>query len=85
MDFNTLLYILEQTAQEKQLTILYVSLFALVMGMLVLDSLVMNKWTKKNDSKSGLKGIRPVNLLLFIILIIVIVALILLIVTKYGQ
>jgi len=74
MTLNSLFYILEQTAQEKQLTILYVSLFAIVMGLLVIDSLAMNKW-----------GTKKVKVLLFVILTIVLVALILLVVTKYGR
>ncbi|MBQ8468295.1 MAG: hypothetical protein IJ542_00895 [Clostridia bacterium] len=74
MNFNSMLYLLEQTAQEKQLTILYVSLFVLVIGMLVLDSLAMNKW-----------GSKKVKILLFVILAVVLVALILLVVTKFAR
>ena len=74
MNFNSMIYLLEQTAQEKQLTILYVSLFVLVIGMLVLDSLAMNKW-----------GSKKVKILLFVILAVVLVALILLVVTKFAR
>ncbi len=47
MNLLTALYILEQTTQEKNLTILYVTLFVIAMGMLVLDTLANKKWTPK--------------------------------------
>lgn len=66
---NTLskIFLLAQTAQERTLTILYVSLFVLAMGLLVLDSIVMKKWTPK-----AIKG------LLFVILLISLAAIIIL-------
>ena len=67
-------FLLEQTQQEKQLTILYVSLFVVVMGMLVIDALAMQKWTPK-----------PIHILLMVILAIALVALILLISTSYAK
>ena len=74
MNFATIMYLLEQTAEEKRLTVLYVSLFVVAIGMLVLDSLAMKKWTP-----SGVK------VLLFIILIVAFVAMILLISSSYGK
>lgn len=67
MNNFTQIFLLAQTAQERTLTILYVSLFVLAMGLLVLDSLVMKKWTPKS-----IKG------LLFVILLISLVAVIML-------
>ncbi len=67
MNYLNHVFVLAQTAQERTLTILYVSLFVLAMGLLVLDTLVMKKWTPK-----AIKG------LLFIILIISFIAVILL-------
>lgn len=66
--------LLEQTAQEKKLTILYVALFILAIGMLVIDSITMNKY--------GTKGSK---ILLFLILIVAIIALLLLIFTNYNK
>lgn len=40
-------FLLEQTVQEKNLTILYVTLFVIAFGMLALDTLAMKKWTPK--------------------------------------
>jgi len=74
MNLHLITYLLEQTAQEKQLTILYVSLFVVVMGMLVIDALAMQKWTPK-----------PIHILLMVILAIALVALILLISTSYAK
>ena len=67
-------FLLEQTQQEKKLTVLYVSLFVIVMGMLVIDALAMQKWTPK-----------PVHILLMVILAVALVALILLISTSYAK
>lgn len=47
MDFLSICYTLEQTAQEKNLTVLYITLFVIAMGMLVFDTLAMKKWTPK--------------------------------------
>ena len=47
MNLLSICYALEQTAQEKTLTVLYVTLFVIAVGMLVLDTLAMNKWTPK--------------------------------------
>ncbi len=67
-------FLLEQTTQEKRLTILYVSLFVVLVGMLVLDAFAMNKFTNKmKDDKP-----RFMHILLLVILIIAIVALIIL-------
>lgn len=38
---------LAQTAQEKTLTILYISLFVVAFGMLVLDTLAKKQWSNK--------------------------------------
>lgn len=47
MNLLSAIYCLEQTAQEKNLTFLYVTLFVIAMGMLVLDSIAQKKWTPK--------------------------------------
>lgn len=70
MNLNTIVFLLKQTPQERNLTILYVCLFVLAMGMLVLDSIAMKKWTPKS-----VKG------LLFAILIVSVIALIILFVS----
>lgn len=70
MNILSICITLAQTAQEKNLTILYVSLFVLAMGLLVLDSIAMKKWTPK-----ATKG------LLFAILIVALVALVFLLVS----
>ena len=67
MNILSINYLLEQTTQEKNLTILYVSLFVVAMGMLVFDTLAMKKWSPK-----GVKS------LLWIIFGIALVALIIL-------
>ncbi len=46
-------FLLAQTAEEKRLTILYVSLFCFLMIMLVIDSVAKKKWT--GDSKGVIK------------------------------
>ena len=65
MNLLSVIYFLEQTTQEKNLTILYVSLFVVLMGMLVFDTLAMKKWTPK-----GVKG------LLWVVFTIALIALI---------
>ena len=67
MSFLSICYTLEQTVQEKNLTILYVTLFVIAMGMLVFDTLAMKKWTPK-----AVKG------LLWAIFVVALVALIVL-------
>lgn len=47
MNILSIIYCLEQTAQERNLTVLYVCLFLLAMGMLLLDAFAMKKWTPK--------------------------------------
>ena len=47
MNFVSVCYTLAQTAQEKNLTVVYVTLFVIAMGMLVLDTVAMKKWTPK--------------------------------------
>lgn len=47
MNLSTFNLLLEQTLQEKNLTLLYVTLFVVAFGMLVLDTLAMKKWTPK--------------------------------------
>lgn len=74
MNVALMTFLLEQTAQEKRLTILYITLFVVAMGMLVLDTFAMKKWSPKG-----------VNVLLYIILIIAIVALVVLLATSYGK
>lgn len=70
MNLLSICYTLEQTAQEKNLTILYVTLFVIAMGMLVLDTLAMKKWTPK-----AVKGF------LWVIFVVALVALIILFVS----
>lgn len=67
MNLLSIYHILAQTTQEKNLTILYVTLFVLAMGMLVFDTLAMKKWTPK-----AVKG------LLWVIFVVALVALIIL-------
>ena len=74
MNFANIMFLLEQTAEEKRLTVLYVSLFVVAIGMLVIDSLAMKQWTPKG-----------INVLLYIILIIAFVAMILLITSSYAK
>ena len=62
---------LAQTTQERNLTILYVALFVLVIGMLVFDTLAMKKWSPKG-----------VHLLLYILLVAAVVALVVLLATN---
>lgn len=61
---------LAQTAQERNLTILYLCLFVLVIGMLVFDTFAMKKWTPK-----------AVHILLYVLLVAALVGLIILVVT----
>ncbi len=75
---NTILslinFVAAQTQQEKNLTLLYVCLFVLLMGMLVLDTFAMKKWTPKG-----------VHILLYVLLLASVIALILLLVySKNG-
>lgn len=70
MNYLSIFYTLAQTAQERNLTMLYVTLFVIAMGMLVLDTLAMKKWTPK-----AVKG------LLWVIFIIALVALVILFVS----
>lgn len=83
MDIFGLKFLLEQTAQEKQLTILYVSLFVIVIGMLVLDMLAQARWTRSTDVQK--KGINPVHVLLLVILVVALVALILLVISSRSN
>lgn len=62
---------LAQTTQERNLTILYLALFVLVIGMLVFDTLAMKKWSPKG-----------VHVLLYALLVGAIVALVILLATK---
>lgn len=62
---------LAQTTQERNLTILYVCVFVLVVGMLVFDTFAMKKWSPKG-----------VHILLYILLVGAIVALVILLATK---
>lgn len=71
MNFLSTCYTLAQTAQEKNLTVLYVTLFVIAMGMLVLDTFAMKKWTPK-----AVKGF------LWVIFIVALVALIILFVSS---
>ena len=71
MNLLNAIYCLEQTAQEKNLNVLYVTLFVIAMGMIVLDSVAQKKWSPKS-----VKG------LLWVIFAIAIFALIFLIVSS---
>lgn len=73
MKLSNIGYLLEQTAQEKNLTVLYVSLFVVALGMLALDTVAMGKWSPKS---------KAVKIFIWIVFCASLVGLILLLVSR---
>lgn len=69
MLLSVMTFLLEQTAAEKRATILSVTLFAVLVFMLFLDSVIKNKIVPKNVN---------VRLFIMFLLIVAIIAIILL-------
>ena len=61
--FNSLVYLLEQTAKEKKLTVVYIGVFMAFVAFLLIDAYGLKKW---NSNKTIMKIV-----LVFLIIAIV--------------